>query len=185
MEFFLFPAYALAVAVVVLAYALWAQPRRRARRLLRRATNTPIGDIKHGEWAKVTGVVSALAPLMRSPVGDKDCIGFRVDVERANGDPPAMLERHLCGAFSIADETGTVDVEGPFLFGLDTERQQTTLREALLKPGDRVTVVGQAFLEPDARANAVGMRSPPLALRMTGSNVQPIVIADADDAISR
>jgi hypothetical protein len=181
----LFPVYALAVGVAVMAYALWAQPRRRARRLLRRAAGTPIGAIKHGDWAKVTGVVSALAPLLRSPVSEQDCIGFRVDVERAEDGRPAVLEPQACGAFSITDDTGAVDVEGPFLFGLDTEGEHTAFRQALLKPGDRVTVVGQAFLEPDPRTNAIGVRSPPLALRMIGSTHQPIVIADADRRISR
>jgi hypothetical protein len=180
-----FPVYALAVAVVVMAYAVWAQPRRRARRLLRRAENTPIDEIKHGDWAKVTGIVSSLAPLLRAPVDDQDCIGFRVDVERAEGPRFATFERQACGAFSIADQTGTVDVEGPFLFGLDTEGEHAAFRQALLKPGDRVTIVGQAFLEPDPRTNAIGVRSPPLALRMIGSKHQPIVIADADRRISR
>lgn len=208
----LFPAFALAVAVTVLGYAVWMQPRRRARRVLRRAASTPIGDIKHGEWAKITGIVSPLAPLLRSPVADDECIGFRVDVERVDGAHPVVFDRQACGAFSVADKTGTVDVEGPFLFGLDTDGDDYATRrakllaalqaaagspvelapyrglafpEALLKPGDRVTVVGQVFLEPDPRANAIGARSPPLALRMVGSKDAPIVIADADAAISR
>jgi hypothetical protein len=207
----LFPVFALAVGAMVMGYAVWMQPARRARRLLRRAANRAIGDLKHGEWVKVTGIVSPLAPLIRSPVGEHDCIGFRVDVERVDGGQPTVFERQACGAFSVADGSGTVDVEGPFLFGLDAEGNYSTMRprllealeaagaapleiasyrgfafrEALLRPGDRVTVVGQVFLEPDPRANAIGARSPPLALRMTGSRQHPIVIADADDRVSQ
>jgi hypothetical protein len=211
MELVLFPACSLAFAVVVVGYAVWLQPRRRARRLLRRATARPIGTIKHGEWAKITGVASALDPLLTSPLGEHECIGFRLDIERVDGANPTVFERQACGAFSITDDTGKVDLEGPFLFGLDAEGDYSTMRprllalleaagtsapalasyrsfafrEALLKPGDQVTVVGQAFLEPDARAYGVGTRSPPLVLRMTGSGAAPVVIADADERISR
>jgi len=57
-------------------------------------------------------------------------------------------------------------------------------REALLQPGDRVSVLGLAFLEPDPAAPAAGFRSAPLALRMRGSAAQPIVVTDVGDGAS-
>src|SRR5262245_13236659 len=160
MEMLLFPAFALAVAVTVMGYALWLQPRRRARRLLRGARNTPIGDIKHGDWAKITGTVRPLAPLLRSPVADDEVIGFRLDVERVDGGHPIIFDRQACGAFSVADETGTVDVEGPFLFGLDTDGDYSTMRPKLLAsleaagaaPLELASSRGFAFREARLRA---------------------------------
>ena len=205
-----FPAFALVMAVVIMGYALWLQPRRRARRVLGRLVNTPIAEIKNGEWAKVTGIVSVRAPLLTSPIREQECIGFRLDVERVDGTHSTVFERQACGAFTIADDTGQVHVDGPFLLGLDAQGDWSTMRprllalldaagvptlqlasyrgfafrEALLQPGDRVSVLGLAFLEPDPAAPAAGFRSAPLALRMRGSAAQPIVVTDVGDGAS-
>jgi hypothetical protein len=206
-----FPAFALVVAVVIMGYALWLQPRRRARRVLGRLANTPIAEIKNGEWAKITGVVSVRAPLLTSPIAERECIGFRLDVERVDGTHSTVFERQACGAFTIADDTGQVHVDGPFLLGLDAQGDWSTMRprllalldaagvptlqlasyrgfafrEALLQPGDRVSVLGLAFREPDPAAPAAGFRSPPLVLRMRGSVTRPIIVADVGDDVTR
>ena len=201
-----FPLVALAAAVLILGYAWWSQPSRRARRALRGKALASIAEIQHGDWAKITGVAGDLAPLMTSPIREEECIGFRLDVERVDGGPPVVFVRQACGAFSIADETGRVHLEGPFLLGLEAEGEWSTMRprllallesagvpslelasyrgfafrEALLRPGDRVTAFGLMFLEPDPNEHA--LRSSPLVLRMRGSASQPIVIARADGA---
>ena len=206
-----FPAFALVMAVVIMGYALWLQPRRRARRVLGRLVNTPIAEIKNGEWAKVTGIVSMRAPLLTSPIAEQECIGFRLDVERVDGTHSTVFERQACGAFTIADDTGQLHVDGPFLLGLDGQGDWSTMRprllalldaagvptlqlasyrgfafrEALLQPGDRVSVLGLAFLEPDPAAPAAGFRSAPLALRMRGSVSQPIVVTDVGEGADR
>jgi len=48
----------------------------------------------------------------------------------------------------------------------------------LLRPGDRVTVFGLTFLEPDPTEH--GVRTSPLVLRMRGATGQPVVVAAAD-----
>jgi hypothetical protein len=195
---------ALAVAALAMGYAWWSRPPRRARREIMPAANTPIAGVKQGERVKVTGTVAALAPLLTSPVGERDCIGFRLDVERVDGAFPTVFERQACGAFSIADDTGEINVDGPFLLGLPATGNLSTMRprllellaaagaprlelpsyrgfafrEARLMPGDRVSVVGRAFLEPDPAAPAAGFRSPSLALRVSGSVSEPVVIVD-------
>ena len=206
-----FPAVALVVAVVIMAYALWLQARRRARRLLGRLANTPIAEIKNGEWAKITGVVSIRAPLLTSPIAERECIGFRLDVERVDGTHSTVFERQACGAFTIADDTGQLHVDGPFLLGLDAQGDWSTMRprllalldaagvptlqlascrgfafrEALLQPGHWVSVLGLAFLEPDPAAPAAGFRSPSLVMGMRGSASQPIVVTDVGDGVGR
>lgn len=206
-----FPAFALVMAVVIMGYALWLQPRRRARRVLGRLANTPIAEIKNGEWAKVTGIVSMRAPLLTSPIAEQECIGFRLDVERVDGTHSTVFERQACGAFTIADDSGQLHVDGPFLLGLDAQGDWSTMRprllasldaadvptlqlasyrgfafrEALLRPGDRVSVLGLAFLEPDPAAPAAGFRSAPLALGMRGSARQPIVVTDVGEGADR
>jgi len=200
-----FPLFALAAAIVILGYAWWSQPPRRARRALRGKAQAAIGEIKHGDWVKITGVVDALDPLLTSPIREESCIGFRLDVERVDGSAAVTFRREACGAFAIVDATGMVRVEGPFLLGLAAEGDLSTMRprllelleaagaphlglasyrgfafrEALLRPGDRVTVFGLTFLEPDPNEHAV--RSSPLVLRMRGSARQPVVVAAAEE----
>jgi hypothetical protein len=182
-----------------------------ARRVLAPLANTPIAEIKNGEWAKVTGVVSMRAPLLASPIAEQECIGFRLDVERVDGGDPTVFERQACGAFTISDDTGQLHVDGPFLLGLESRGDWSTMRqrllalldaagvptlqlasyrgfafrEALLQPGDRVSVFRLAFLEPDSAAPAAGFRSPPLVLRMRGSVSRLIVVTDLGEDAGR
>ena len=197
-------ALTLAVAALAMGYAWWSRPPRRSRREILPTANTPIAGIKQGERIRITGTVSALAPLLTSPVGEQDCIGFRLDIERVDGAYPTVFERQACGAFAIADDTGEICVDGPFLLGLPTTGELSTMRprllellqaagvprlelpsyrgfafrEALLLPGDRVSVVGRVFLEPDPAAPAAGFRAPSLALRVSGSVSEPVVLVD-------
>jgi len=201
-----FPIFALAAAIVILGYAWWSQPPRRARRALRGKALAAIAAVKHGDWVKITGSVSPLASLLTSPIREQECIGFRLDVERVDGSAPVAFKRQACGAFSIADDTGIVRIEGPFLLGLAAAGDFSVMRprlldrleasgaphlglasyrgfafrEALLRPGDRVTVFGLTFLEPDPTEHAV--RSSPLVLRMRGSAGQPVVVAAPEEA---
>jgi len=200
-----FPIFALAAALLILGYAWWSQPPRRARRALRGKAVAAITAVRHGDWVKITGTVSALAPMLTSPVREQECIGFRLDVERVDGNAPVTFKRQACGVFAVADDTGFVRVEGPFLLGLAAQGDFSTMRprlldlleasgaphlqlasyrgfafrEALLRPGDRVTVFGLTFLEPDPTEHAV--RSSPLVLRMRGSGRQPVVVASAEE----
>jgi hypothetical protein len=203
-----FPLFALAGAILILGYAWWSQPPRRARRALRGKARAAIGGVKHGDWAKITGVVIPLEPLLTSPIGQQACVGFRLDVESVGGAAPATSRRDACGVFGIGDDTGMVRVEGPFLLGLAATGELSTIRpslldlaeaagapplvlpaepgfayrEALLKPGDRVTVFGLASREPDPTEHA--LRSAPVVLRMRGSTAQPVIVAAADEPTS-
>ena len=126
-------AVALAVAAVAMGYAWWSRPPRRARREVIPAATTPNAGVKQGERVRVTGTVSARAQLLASPLGEQDCIGFRLDVERVDGAYPTVFERQACGAFSIADDTGEIGVDGPFLLGLPATGNLSTMRPRLLE----------------------------------------------------
>jgi hypothetical protein len=54
---------------------------------------------------------------------------------------------------------------------------QAFFREALLAPGDRVTVVGLVLFEPDPTQPAAGFRSPSIRARLCGSKDEPVVVA--------
>ena len=206
-----FPAFALVVAVVIMGYALWLQPRRRAAACAGAAgehTDRRDQERRVGEGHRDRQHAGAAADVADRRAG---CIGFRLDVERVDGTHSTVFERQACGAFTIADETGQLHVDGPFLLGLDAQGDWSTMRprllalleaagvptlqlasyrgfafrEALLQPGDRVSVLGLAFLEPDPAAPAAGFRSAPLVLRMRGSVSQPIVVTDVGDDVSR
>jgi len=188
----------------------WNDPRRRARELLGYEENIPIGSVRDGQWVKVTG--SPAGPVVRSPVGGVACIGFRLQVVRvANQSWSTILDQEFCPPFTITDDTGTAEVDGPFQFaivwaddeysrvkkdgletlqqfGVDTRRNWLTgpefrYREAWLQPGVRVTVFGRASVETDPIERPRELRSP-AKIHLRGSGNQPVIVAypnKADD----
>ena len=164
----------------------------------------------------VTGVVGVRGQMTTSPIGQRSCIAFRLVVEAKeyNGSGEAwnaVLIREACAPFSIADETGSAAVEGPFLIGLDPddggwanlpptlfallEQARVSLAgrwggdkefrfsEAVLKPRDRISVLGRAWHEVDPAGESAGFRKPPMLLHLKGSGDDPVVIADAEDPL--
>ena len=118
--------------------------------------------------------------------------------------PGQTAEKASCVRFAIADETGTARVEGPFTVGIDLEGEWSipitsfdqlrraempdfsltgawafSYREGLLQPGDRVSLVGRAFIEPDPAAGSLPGRTPPTIVALRGSADEPIVLVDA------
>jgi hypothetical protein len=201
------PLIAVVAAVVILGLAkLSLDPRVRARRAMNRTGSIRIGDVKDGEWAKVQGVVGAAGRHLTSPLTRRECIGYWVDVHRADQDLKQLLKKEACVAFSVTDDTGRLNVEGPFRLELDAEHdwsmvaehqlglleaaglpaadlargRQFAYREGLLLRGDRIIVRGLAFLEPDPASPSSGLRAPLLIRRMRGSRDKPIDVADAD-----
>jgi hypothetical protein len=198
-------------AVIAIQTAVWwAQPRTRGRRLLRKARNVPIAEIKDGEWVKVTGVAHAIGPIETSLVGRREFIGFHVQVQRLGGRSAGVvvLERESCPAFTITDETGTVVVDGPFLFAIDWDVWSTATaahlrilkesgvhgrtfwhrfayREGLIQPGDVITVLGLATFEPDPTQPPADLRSPALKIHLRGSGNRRVILADASGRVSR
>ena len=161
-------------------------PRSRARRAFARANYVPIGEIKDGQWAKVEGIVGAVAPAITSPLGDEACIRFRLEVKRVGEENDSLsLTKQDGVSFSMTDETGAVVVEGPCLVTFDLWQAWSALeeedlgfleeegvggarmpslfggtafqfREWLLQPGDRISVLGLAFIEPDPASPSPG-----------------------------
>ena len=192
--------------------AFWqAQPRTRARRLLRKTRNAPIAEIKDGEWVKVTGLAHAIGPIGTSLVGERKCIGYQVQVQCLENKDVMVLRRESCAPFTITDGTATVEVDGPFLFAIDWEHEWSIVtaerlrilrecgirtrglifwrrfayREALIKPGDPVTVLGLASFEPDPTEPPTDLRSPALKIHLRGSGNQRATLADAGGRVSR
>jgi hypothetical protein len=199
-----------AVVAIQTAY-WWAQPRTRGRRLLRKARNVPIDEIKDGEWVKVSGLAGAIGGVGPSLMGRRPCIGFHVEVQRLDRKSSMIiLRRESCPAFTITDGTGTVEVDGPFLFAIDwdawsivtAERlrilrecgvatqgllfwRRFAYREGLIRPGDPITVFGLASFEPDPTEPPTDLRSPALKIHLRGSGNQRVILADADRRVSR
>jgi hypothetical protein len=198
--------------VLAIQAAFWgAGPRMRGRRLLRKARNVPIAEIKDGEWVKVTGTAGAIGPVGTSLVGGRTCIGFQLQVQRLGRNGGIILRRGECPAFSITDDTGTVDVDGPFLLAIDWDHgwsivtadrmrilrdcgvetrglifwRRFAYREALIQPGDRITVLGLASFEPDPAEPPTDLRSPALKIHLRGSGNQRVILADAGGRVSR
>jgi hypothetical protein len=212
----------LVVAAATVGYIVWvsrSDAGRAVRRKAGRTRNVPIATVKHGEIVKVTGIVGAIDPLTKSPVGEQPCIGFRIvavahNRSESSGFPASTVgetrEGAQCGRFTILDETGTAFAEGPFTVGLDLEGEWSipitdfkflrgtglealelsgawafSCREGLLKPGDRVSVVGRASVEPDPSSGSLAARTPRMAVCLRGSVAEPIVLVDAGSGPER
>jgi hypothetical protein len=196
--------------IVVAGFALrrLLEARKRARGVLEESWETPIRALTDGTWARVTGTVSPLRPLQPSPIDQRSCIGYRSVIGRSRGGSSNgfehMLARESCPPFSIADETGTAVVEGPFIIALDVDDSSWTqlppgvfklldeagipsglpnlrFSEAFLLPGDRVTVVGNVSITIDPTGEPSGFREPPILRRIIGTDLASVVLRDAVD----
>ena len=121
-----------------------------------------------------------------------------------------VASRLACQPFRIRDDSGEATVEGPFRFGLDVDdsgwaglpsevyeildEEKVSMKtrfggdyefrfsQAFLKSGDRVEVLGRAVQTVDPTVPAAGGRTVPLVWHFKGSEDEPVVLADADDA---
>ena len=120
-----------------------------------------------------------------------------------------VVSRQACQPFRIRDDTGEATVEGPFRIGLDVDDggwaglppevyaildeekvsmkpgfgggdYQFRFSQALLKPGDRISVLGRASQKVDPTISTGG-RAAPLVWHFQGSDDEPVVLADEDD----
>jgi hypothetical protein len=191
---------------IAMAVEWSSRPRSRAWAALRRMKNITIAQVKDGVPARITGTVSALGTTMTSPIGERPCIGFRLEIERVAGRRrPNVMRREECRPFAIADASGKATIEGPVLLGVEWEhdwselpqqwygvleaagvlteglffRRRFNFRQALLQPGDRVSACGVAYLEPDPTAPAVGLREPALRPHLRGTKRDQIAVGDA------
>ncbi len=196
---------------IVMVIEWSSRPRTRAWAALRRMKNTPIAQVKDGVPARITGTVSALGGTMRSPIGERPCIGFRLEIDRVAGRRrPNVMRREDCRPFVVADESGKATIEGPVLLGVEWEhdwselpqewygvleaagvetdglffRTRFVFRQALLQPGDRVSACGVAYFEPDPSAPAVGLREPALRPHLRGTKRDLIAVGDAGRAVA-
>jgi hypothetical protein len=202
---------ALEIAAVVGAVAAYALRRlTNPRPALDRTPTTAIADLQEGVWSRVSGIVGAAGAPLTSPVEHQPCIGFRLLIERrALGEPwGPVIERQRCQPFRIRDASGEAAVEGPFLFGLEVDdaawaglpgdvydildkaKIRTTasrgnyefrFSQALLKPGDRISVLGRARQQLDPSGASAGYRSLPVAWHFKGTSRKPIALTDEDD----
>lgn len=185
-------------AVALAAPPLVAALRRRARwHTLKRAKTVPIASLPQGERAMITGVIAARGELLTSAIGEQPCIGYSATVETALGDKPwqAVLSAVDCGSFYVTDESGTAVVEGPVVIARNpgaawevppssawpvTVGETVRSQEMLLRPGDRVSVLGRATMEIDP-AGRGSYREPPMLPHMRGSDKDPVVVGNADE----
>jgi hypothetical protein len=110
-----------------------------------------------------------------------------------------VLDRSACATFALSDGRVEAVVEGTLLLGLDPDDRgdiwanqppalftlleeagvpltglfgrdkQFRFREALLEPGDRITVLGRAFVEPAPAGARHGFRAPPMRCAFKGT----------------
>ena len=127
-----------------------------------------------------------------------------------DNDWRVALERSACTPFGLRDGSGEALIEGPFLLGLDPDDRGDIwanlppslfalleeagvpltgmfgrdkafrFREALLQPGDRITVLGRVFVEPEPSGQRDGFRAPPMRCAFKGGPREPVVVSDAD-----
>jgi len=154
---------------------------------------------------------SLTSPVGRRPcIGFRMVIEER---SPGDNDWRVVLERSACIPFGLEDGSAQAVIEGPFFLGLDADDRgdiwanlPPTLfalleeakipltgmfgrdkafrfREALLVPGDRVTVLGRVFVEPEAGGVREGLRGPPMRRAFKGFPGEPVVVADVEEPL--
>jgi hypothetical protein len=136
---------------------------------------------------------------------------YIVEERASGTDWRVVAQESTCVDFELVDEGVEATVEGPFLFGLDfddrgdvwanlppglfgvLERAHVSLsgplggekefrfREAVLRPEDRIMVLGDISIEVDRAGRRVELRGPPLARKIRGTFDDPVALADADE----
>jgi hypothetical protein len=129
----------------------------------------------------------------------------------AGSDWQVVAQRSECAPFELVDEGVEATVEGPFLFGLDFDdrgdvwsnlppglfgvlasarvslsgplggEKELRFREAVLRPDDRIMVLGSITIEVDRAGRREALRGPPLARKISGTFNEPVALADADE----
>ena len=120
-----------------------------------------------------------------------------------------LVQREACGVFTLTDGTGTAVVEGPCRLGLEPawadlapsvfarlqEKMASAfpgdalrytrlrLQEALLMPGDRVSVGGRPVMETDPTARA-SYRERPMVNHIRGTAQEPVLIIDEEAPVT-
>jgi len=196
-------------ALVVYLNVLVFRQRRPARRALLRMPATPIAAVKDGAMVRIAGRARERAPLRTSPISQRRCIGFRLLVERHDGQVwQRVVDQEELDSFLLGDDTGDAVLHGPFEINLDPydarstdlppelfavlEREGVPVKgpfgharqfhyvETVLLPGDEITAYGRATVEIDAAGHAASPRHPPVMCHLWGRE-EAVVIADAED----
>jgi len=201
------------VGLPVLGTWLEQRVRRSPRLAIEGRQITAIAALHEGEPARIRGVVAAREPLLTSAIGGQPCVGFRATINEKAQDPPEgwspLASREGWSSFVVADETGTVVVEGRLEVLLDPddggfdlppaayallEEDEVRMRdlwgprsfrfqERLLRVGDRVSVVGRPSPAPEP-ARRDSPHESPRQYVMRGTPFEPIVVMDDDEAVS-
>jgi len=210
-----FQLVAMGMPAVGYALAWWMQPKRRARRALDRVATRFLGDVRHEEHARITGIARRLRETLVAPVTGRRCIGYRFVIEERGSEGWSVVAHGWrCVPFEVIDEGVEATVEGPFLFGLDFDdrgdvwanlppglfglleearvslsgpfggEREFRFREAILRPADRIMLLGRVSIEVDAAGRREAFRGPPVRRVIRGSARHPIALADADEDVA-
>ena len=129
----------------------------------------------------------------------------------SSGQWEPALVRSACAGFRIVDGDLEAAVEGPFQLDLDPDdrgsiwanlpptlfalldeedialtstlggEKSFRFSEALLLPGDRISLFGRAEVEPDPAGVRDEFRGPPMRCTIKGSDHEPVVLNDAEE----
>jgi len=135
--------------------------------------------------------------LLTSPVMQQACLAYRLVVEE-----PGWRKVHDsadCAPFFLAQDAEIIiSVRGPFKvvldatyqweFGPDVQRRITSLLhqapwkdyryyEALIRPGDRISIEGFASVSVDPAGERAALREPPLLYTVAGTPERPAIVS--------
>jgi hypothetical protein len=185
-----------ALVVAIAGAVVFAEYRRQASwRAIKKARPIAIASLQEGQRATIAGVIAPRGPLLTSPIQQLPCIGYssQIDVHRGEEVQP-FLKADDCGPFFVTDESGTALVYSPVLLPRPpgswqvapptslptTAGEENRCYEILLRPGDRVKVLGRSVIEVDPAAVGGPHRQPPMLPVLKGSADEPVIVADAD-----
>jgi hypothetical protein len=184
------------VALTAAVPRLINRHRRRVRwRAVENAKPVAIGALSPGGLARITGAIEPRGALLKSPIGLEPCIGYSTVIEALGyGTWRIVMNSMKSASFYVTDETGTAIVDKSVLIvhppdaawetppasaWPTTGDEQVRCLEVLLKPGDRVSVLGRVTMELDP-AGRGSYRELPMLPCMKGSAGERVHVAHTD-----
>lgn len=160
-----------AFVMAAIGAGVWraASQRRAWARALARLPATRAADLVEGRQTKVVGVVEP-GPTMPAPLTARPCVGWTIRAVAASGGGvyEGIRRSGACDFVLRDDDGGRVPVRAGraalVIAGADpisaAREGGVVQRESLLRPGDRVTVVGMVQRELDPGGVAIYREAP-------------------------
>ncbi len=81
----LIPIIGIVLMIGMIFLSIYMDKKNRILRKLKKIPTRKIASVKENEYIKIIGTAQTTGPLLISPIGKRECIGYQIKVERKRG----------------------------------------------------------------------------------------------------